>query len=68
MELVGRHIVEFVGIQRFEERVKPNLDSCFAGELVDYTYSKDVGNSDDRRAVPDDALRDRAPARSSAQS
>ncbi len=44
MDLVGRHIVEFVGIQRFEERVKPNLDRCFSGELVDYTYSKDVGN------------------------
>ena len=44
MDLVGRHIVEFVGIQRFEERVKPNLDRCFSGELVDYTFAKDVGN------------------------
>jgi PAS domain-containing protein len=44
MDLVGRHIVEFVGIQRFEERAKPNLDRCFSGELMDYTYPKDVGN------------------------
>lgn len=44
MDLVGRHIVEFVGIQRFEQRVKPNLDRCFSGELVDYTYPKEVEN------------------------
>lgn len=44
MDLVGRHIVEFVGIQRFEQRVRPNLDKCFAGELVDYTFAKDVGD------------------------
>ncbi|MDW5313328.1 PAS domain-containing protein [Rhizobium sp. PL01] len=44
MDLVGRHIVEFVGIQRFEQRVKPNLDKCFSGELIDYTFAKDVGN------------------------
>lgn len=44
MDLVGRHIVEFVGIQRFEQRVKPNLDKCFAGEMVDYTFAKDVEN------------------------
>lgn len=44
IDLVGRHVVEFVGIQRFEQRVKPNLDKCFSGELVDYTFAKDVGN------------------------
>ncbi|MBP1857188.1 PAS domain-containing protein [Rhizobium herbae] len=44
MDLVGRHIVEFVGIQRFEQRVKPNLDKCFSGEKVDYTFAKDVDN------------------------
>lgn len=48
IDLVGRHIVEFVGIQRFEQRVKPNLDKCFAGEVVDYTFTKDV---DDRTIV-----------------
>ncbi|MFT2212667.1 PAS domain-containing protein [Rhizobium giardinii] len=42
MDLVGRHIVEFVGIQRFEQRVKPNLDRCFAGERLDYTYAKEL--------------------------
>ena len=44
MDLVGRHVVEFIGIQRFEQRVKPNLDRCFAGEVVEYTFSKDVDN------------------------
>ena len=44
MDLVGRHVVEFVGIQRFEQRVKPNLDRCFAGELVDYTFAKEIEN------------------------
>ncbi|OBZ93844.1 hypothetical protein ADU59_19285 [Pararhizobium polonicum] len=44
MDLVGRHIVEFVGIQRFEQRVKPNLDKCFSGEMVDYTFAKEVGS------------------------
>ncbi|KQV34677.1 MULTISPECIES: PAS domain-containing protein [unclassified Rhizobium] len=43
MDLVGRHVVEFVGLQRFETRVKPNLDKCFSGELVDYTFAKDEG-------------------------
>ncbi|MCV9996709.1 PAS domain-containing protein [Pararhizobium sp. YC-54] len=44
MDLVGRHVVEFVGIQRFEQRVKPNLDKCFSGELVDYTFAKETEN------------------------
>ncbi|MDQ0320664.1 PAS domain S-box-containing protein [Pararhizobium capsulatum DSM 1112] len=42
MDLVGRHVVEFVGLQRFEKRVKPNLDRCFSGEPVDYTFAKDA--------------------------
>ncbi|HXV29476.1 MAG TPA: PAS domain-containing protein, partial [Sinorhizobium sp.] len=40
MDLIGRHIVEFIGLQRFEERVKSYLDRCFAGEVVDYTFAK----------------------------
>ncbi|WP_377289458.1 PAS domain-containing protein [Rhizobium sp. SG2393] len=44
MDLIGRHIVEFVGIQRFELRVKEKLDACFAGETVDYTFTKTSGN------------------------
>lgn len=42
MELIGRHIVEFIGLQRFEERVKAYLDRCFAGEIVDYAFAKSV--------------------------
>lgn len=38
IDLVGRHIVEFIGMQRFESRVKKHLDRCFAGEVVEYDY------------------------------
>ena len=38
IDLVGRHIVEFIGMQRFESRVKRHLDRCFAGEIVEYDY------------------------------
>jgi PAS domain S-box-containing protein len=40
MDLIGRHIVEFIGLQRFEQRVKSCLDRCFGGEIVDYTFAK----------------------------
>lgn len=36
MDLIGRHLVEFIGEERFENGVKANLDACFAGEQVDY--------------------------------
>lgn len=42
MDLIGRHIVEFIGLQRFEERVKAYLDRCFGGEVVEYTFAKTV--------------------------
>lgn len=38
IDLVGRHIVEFIGVQRFESRVKRHLDRCFGGEVVEYDY------------------------------
>jgi PAS domain-containing protein len=38
IDLVGRHIGEFIGVQRFESRVKRHLDRCFAGEVVEYDY------------------------------
>ncbi len=38
IDLVGRHIVEFIGVQRFESRVKRHLDRCFSGEIVEYDY------------------------------
>ncbi|WEX76060.1 PAS domain-containing protein [Sinorhizobium numidicum] len=44
MDLIGRHIVEFIGIQRFEQRVKAYLDRCFAGEILDYNFAKTVND------------------------
>ncbi|SCB45320.1 PAS fold-containing protein [Rhizobium miluonense] len=38
MELVGRHISEFVGSEYFESNVKVKLDACFAGEKVECIY------------------------------
>ena len=38
IDLVGRHVVEFIGMPRFEGRVKRHLDRCFAGEVVEYDY------------------------------
>lgn len=40
MGLVGRHVAEFMGFARFEERVRPYLDACYSGRDVDYTFSK----------------------------
>ncbi|WP_440982580.1 PAS domain-containing protein [Shinella sumterensis] len=46
IDLVGRHIVEFIGLQRFESRVKRHLDRCFAGEVMEYDYiSSGRGNA-----------------------
>ncbi|MGJ7040128.1 MULTISPECIES: PAS domain-containing protein [Shinella] len=46
IDLVGRHIVEFIGMQRFDGRVKRHLDRCFSGEVVEYDYiSPRRGNS-----------------------
>ncbi|MFK0163234.1 PAS domain-containing protein [Rhizobium sp. NPDC090279] len=38
MELVGRHISEFVGSEYFESNLKAKLDACFTGEKVDCLY------------------------------
>ncbi len=38
MELLGRHISEFVGSEYFEGSVKAKLDACFAGEKVECLY------------------------------
>src|ERR1700754_1485917 len=32
MDLLGRHLSEFIGVERFEQRAKHKLDACFAGE------------------------------------
>ncbi|MDO9418670.1 PAS domain-containing protein [Pararhizobium sp.] len=41
MQLIGRHISDFVGLNRFHDNVKPNLDRCFAGEVVDYSMKRE---------------------------
>lgn len=41
MQLIGRHIVEFIGEERFADEVKEKLDACFDGVPADYTYARD---------------------------
>ncbi|WP_242223470.1 PAS domain-containing protein [Shinella zoogloeoides] len=38
IDLVGRHVAEFIGVQRFEDDAKRYLDRCFAGEVVEFDY------------------------------
>jgi len=38
MELVGRHISEFVGAEDFENSLKAKLDACFTGEKAECLY------------------------------
>ena len=38
IDLVGRHVAEFIGVQRFEGEAKRHLDRCFAGEVVEFDY------------------------------
>ena len=40
--LIGRHIAELVGIHRFRQEFKENLDRCFAGESAAFTYADQV--------------------------
>lgn len=42
LSLIGRPILEFVGIQFFEDSLKPRLDRCFQGETVDNTYAREI--------------------------
>jgi PAS domain S-box-containing protein len=34
--MVGRHVAEILGSEDFEQRAKPHLDRCFAGEEISY--------------------------------
>jgi len=38
MELMGRHISEFIGTEDFESSLKAKLDACFTGEKVECLY------------------------------
>jgi PAS domain-containing protein len=36
--IVGMHVAELLGVDRFERTLKPNLDRCFAGEEVIFDW------------------------------
>lgn len=40
--LVGMHLAEIVGFQRFQAGFKEHIDRCLNGETVAYTYAEDV--------------------------
>jgi PAS domain-containing protein len=56
IDLLGHHIKEVIGQDRFEERAKHKLDACFAGENIDYVYHSylpnDLGKSVRCRMTP----------------
>lgn len=48
MELIGRHLSEFIGEEYFDARVKHRLDACFAGDHVDYTCERPANEAGSR--------------------
>lgn len=48
MELIGRHLSEFIGEERFATCARRKLDACFAGEHVDYTYERPADEAGSR--------------------
>ncbi|WP_190237385.1 PAS domain-containing protein [Rhizobium sp. R635] len=49
MELIGHHLSEFIGEERFAACAKQKLDACFAGEEIDYTYERSAGGGASRQ-------------------
>lgn len=49
MELIGRHLSEFIGEERFAECAKHKLDACFAGDRTDYTYDRSADSGESRQ-------------------
>lgn len=41
IELVGKHVSDVIGTQRFESRARAKLDDCFSGDVVSYEYTLD---------------------------
>ena len=35
-QIIGHHVSEIVGKEFFESKIKPNIDRCLAGEIVEY--------------------------------
>ncbi|SEH95025.1 PAS fold-containing protein [Rhizobium tibeticum] len=40
IDMIGRHLIEFIGEKRFYEGAKAKLDACFAGCGSDYAYER----------------------------
>ena len=40
LDLIGHHIVEFVGFEWFERLLKPKLDRCLAGDQINFQYDQ----------------------------
>ncbi|MDR6756626.1 PAS domain-containing protein [Mycoplana sp. BE70] len=41
-ELIGCHVRDVVGAERFDSRIKTNLDRCFSGETVEHTNAREM--------------------------
>ncbi|OLP61485.1 hypothetical protein BJF93_00690 [Xaviernesmea oryzae] len=41
LQLIGRHLVEFVGETLFADRIRGHLDKCFLGETADYVTTRE---------------------------
>lgn len=50
MDLIGHHLAELIGEERFERSAKPRLDACFSGETVDFAYEQDCADGTTRPA------------------
>ncbi|PKA42514.1 diguanylate cyclase [Rhizobium sullae] len=40
IEMIGRHVMEFIGEELFLTQAKANFDACFAGQHVEYNYAQ----------------------------
>ncbi|TCU25701.1 PAS domain S-box-containing protein [Rhizobium azibense] len=40
IDMIGRHVMEFVGEEQFVAQAKANFDACFAGQHVEYHYEQ----------------------------
>ena len=49
MELIGRHVSEFIGEEQFAQCAKHKLDACFAGEQIDYVYKRSTDDAGSRQ-------------------
>jgi len=45
IDLIGRHLIEFIGEKRFHGGAKARLDACFAGRGSDYAYERSDGDA-----------------------